>query len=118
MELSQKTYEWSQKELNFKAEIFSINQYAKTIHEMVHSQLKSKQEENLTLKRAILEVERQVCILRRSLYNDDIYLYSIKKTSNFNTDLYTNVVVGMIGMITLLPSILYPTKCCTVIIVI
>ena len=66
MEFSQRTYEWSQKELNFKAEIFSINQCAKTVHEVVHSQLKSKQEENLTLKRAILEVERQVFILRRS----------------------------------------------------
>ena len=56
MEFSQKTDEWSQKELNFEAEISTINQYAKT-----------QIEENSTLKRAMLEVEKQVCTLKRSL---------------------------------------------------
>ena len=56
MEFSQKTDEWSQKELNFEAEISTINQYARTINE-----------ENSTLKSATLEVEKQVCTLRRSL---------------------------------------------------
>ena len=63
MEFSQKTDEWSQKELNFEAEISTINQYAKT-----------QIEENSTLKRAMLEVEKQVCIEKIIVYNDDIYL--------------------------------------------
>ena len=44
--------EWSQKELDFKAQISLINRYAK-----------NKIKENLTLKSATLEVERQVCTL-------------------------------------------------------
>ena len=56
VEFSQKTDEWSQKELNFETEISTINKYAKT-----HI------EENSTLKRAMLEVEKQVCTLKRSL---------------------------------------------------
>ena len=56
VEFSQKTDEWSQKELNFEAKISSNNQYARTIIE-----------ENSTLKSETLEIKKQVCTLRRSL---------------------------------------------------
>ena len=72
--------EWAQKELDFKAQTSLINRYAK-----------KKIEENLTLKRATLEVERQVCTLRKSLRKSLVqiwYLFIKRLVLNFNTNFW------------------------------